>query len=98
MKHSALQKQIRDREYERRLDRQGLDAVGLDLLLMLLPLLVFAGLTWWEIGFLPPIAMICAAASYAFLLAVCTWRGRREALAGMRREGLADEGYRPPGA
>ena len=93
MKHSALQKQIRDREYERRLDRQ-----GLELLLMLLPLLVFAGLTWWEIGFLPPIAMICAAASYAFLLAVCTWRGRREALAGMRREGLADEGYRPPGA
>jgi cytochrome oxidase assembly protein ShyY1 len=91
MRHPILEQHLKDREFQRRVGRQ-----DLALLLMLLPLLVFAALTYLEIGFVPPVALTCAAACYAVLSFLCTWQMRRSTLKDLRREGVAEQNYHPP--
>ena len=63
---------------------------------MLLPLVVYIGVSYWELRYFPPLAVTFTAATYALVNIVLVWLARRAALRSLRREGLADDSYRPP--
>lgn len=92
MRHAGLEKKLSDSEYERRFTRGFAQHF-----LMLLPLLTYIGVTYWELRYLSPLAVVMTAASYGVVLIIVALQTRRATLAAMRREGLVDGDFRPPG-
>ncbi len=91
MKHPELQKKLRDMEYEDRFNRGYAQH-----LLMLLPLLVYAAVSYVELGAISAPAVTLSACSYLLVIAVIYRQVRTRTLESMRREGLVDEAYQPP--
>ena len=81
MPDPALKDKLAAMDYEARYAR-----VGLPLLFMLLPLLVFAALTYREVGYLSPVATTAALATYALVLALGARWARRDAMSASRRD------------
>lgn len=73
---------MRDPILERKLASMGAErqsmVLGLPLLLMLMPVLTFAGLTQYTVGYVSPTAFVAALAIYACVLSLGTWTIRRE--------------------
>lgn len=91
MQHPALYKKLNDMEYERRKGQ-----LMLQHMLMLLPLLLLGGQVYRHFGSIPLPALATAAVSYAIVVTVVDKMGRRDVLVSMRREGLINDGYKPP--
>jgi hypothetical protein len=91
MQHPQLLRKLNDAEYERRFNR-----LFLPYLLLLLPPIVLATVTYLQCGVLSLPAVSVAAASYALIIFVSDRHVRAAVLGSMRREGMIDEGYKPP--
>lgn len=91
LRHPQLIRRMRDEEYRRRLDRDG------PLYLMLpVPLLIFSAFCYRHYGELPPLGTVLACVSLTLIYLYVGFRGKRDALQSMRREGLSGDDYQPP--
>jgi len=90
MRHPGLDEKLLTSSYELRFTR-----LGMPLLLMLFPLLVFAGVTQYAVGYVSPVAAGAALATYALVL----WLGaavvRRELRETLRRDAKEAPPYAP---
>ena len=91
MKHPLAEEQVRDAAFRQRYGRYMLVH-----LLSTLPLLIFAALVYGEMQRAPVLAISMTCAMYLAVLAGVHGIARREALAGLQREGIADGSYSPP--
>jgi hypothetical protein len=91
VQHPDLQKTLRDMEYENRFNRGYAQH-----LLMLLPLLVYAAVSYVELGVISAPAVTLSACSYLLVIAVIYRQVRKRTLDSMRREGVVDDTYQPP--
>ena len=91
MQHPVLAKKQSDWEYDRRHRR-----FYLIHLLTLFPLLCLGALLWAALGQQTLQWVPVVAGAYMVQLLGVEMLVRRETLAGMRREGIVDEDYRPP--
>jgi hypothetical protein len=82
MRHNALQKMLADRYLEAQATR-----LTLPLFLMLIPVGVFAGLTYYEVGYVSPLGLVSALAAYSAVLSLGAWVIRRELARGLRPHG-----------
>lgn len=85
MRQSELERQITDQYFEGQATR-----LSMPLFLMLAPPGVFAGLTYYETGYLSPLATTCALAAYSLVFALGAWTVRREVRLNQQRLGSAD--------
>ncbi len=92
MQHPGLRQKLADMEYER---RHAL--VNLQHLLCLIPVLVFGALVLIVNGTVPLLVIAFTLGTLAVVAFATEGLWRREHLSEMRRAGLIDEAYRPPG-
>lgn len=91
MQNLDLEKKALDQQFTRRFGQRLSPA-----LVMVLPLLIFAGTTYIETGVVSLLAVAFASSTFVVLLAWVLARARTQSLQSMRDEGLASEAYSPP--
>ena len=91
MKHPAWERREKDKAFQRGVNERMKAPV-----LMLVPLLVFAGFIYGELGGIPPQAVIFASLAYSLVFFWSLNSARKEALRAMEEHQPVSKGYRPP--
>ncbi|MEM1403098.1 MAG: hypothetical protein AAGG55_07200 [Pseudomonadota bacterium] len=91
MKHPSWERRERDRAFQSAVNDRMKAPV-----LMLIPLLIFAGFVYGELGVIPPLAVIFASLAYSLVFFWSLHRARQLALKTMALDDEPPEGYRPP--